>query len=234
MLTTATTVWIKSQMNTISEEGKGMRKNVNFREKEEQLKQQGIKKTRVRKRKEYLDYDYIENLSEENKQYLKKFSREYYGGNFDEVTLHSEEQKNELWNDNNRLNADIYGTAKSLNKLISIEDEIKYEFIIDNETSILDKLMDCETLSKTLGIPELDILFIMDAKRQLNEYFCKYKIPEQDMIDYFSKLNGNRFKNIYKITNIDHFFMRKHLMGIKRILTKNQVNPEILLKNLEV
>ena len=60
--------------------------------------------------KEFLDFDYLQSLSEEDLAYLTRFSEEFYGASFDQDPLHKKsEQRRELWREKYHRRGDIYG-----------------------------------------------------------------------------------------------------------------------------
>lgn len=80
-----------------------------------------IPKYNSRVRQEYLDYDYIDELSEEEKQYLDDFNKEWYCAS---VGKQADEGKNnrftkgkaavkERTDENNRRNNDLYGNVRN-------------------------------------------------------------------------------------------------------------------------
>jgi len=90
-------------------------------------------------RQEYLDYDYLDKLNQEELEWLADFNAEYLNAN---VGKQSEAKKNrfhttpELVKDctdrNNHRNACIYGKAKARNNLIELD---IYEQIEETENS---------------------------------------------------------------------------------------------------
>lgn len=79
-----------------------------------------------RVRQEYIDQDYIDKLSEEQKDYLNKFNGEYYGAAMDFVNLennlhNTKELKEDCTDRNNHQNNDVYGVAKAQNRINDIK-----------------------------------------------------------------------------------------------------------------
>jgi hypothetical protein len=76
----------------------------------------------VKNRNEYCDFDYVKKLNEEDRQFLKKFSREYYNSDFKhEQKLHNDTK---LWYDlNNARNRDLYCTKLVNDELFSMSEE---------------------------------------------------------------------------------------------------------------
>ena len=91
-----------------------------------EIKHPGLKKHyNSRIRQEYIDQDYIQDLNDEEKNFLSKFNEEYYGANLDfeklENNLHNTEELKKLCTDrNNAQNRCIYGIAKAGNKISDI------------------------------------------------------------------------------------------------------------------
>jgi hypothetical protein len=78
-------------------------------------------------RREYLDQDYIDKLSPEEKKWLSNFNEEWLGANFNhggEILHKKKEEKREIYNRNNSRNRDIIGQMNAQNKLIA-SDKIK-------------------------------------------------------------------------------------------------------------
>ena len=74
--------------------------------------------------KHYVDYDYLNDLSESELEFLAQFSDEYYGARFArETSLHSKEQRRELYSANNHRNRDVMSKRK-----LSVD---TYEFLTD-------------------------------------------------------------------------------------------------------
>lgn len=88
------------------------------------VKYPGLKKAyKSRTKHEYLDQDYINDLTPELKEYLSKFNDEFYGANLDfknlENNLHNTpELKKDCTDRNNANNRCVYSVAKARNKII--------------------------------------------------------------------------------------------------------------------
>lgn len=87
------------------------------------VKNPGLKKQyNSRVRQEYMDQDYIRDLTEEEKTFLNQFNEEYYGAKLDfqnlENNLHNnEELKKDCTDRNNARNRCAYGIAKAGNRI---------------------------------------------------------------------------------------------------------------------
>ncbi len=78
-------------------------------------------------RREYLDQDYIEKLSPDEKQWLSNFNEEWLGANFDhegELLHKTKEERREIYGRNNSRNRDLIGQMNAQNKLLAT-DKIK-------------------------------------------------------------------------------------------------------------
>jgi len=93
------------------------------------------KRVNSRVRQEVIDYDYIDKLSDEEKQWLNDFSSEYYGA---DVGKQADEGKNnrfikgrdkvkEIQDENNARNRDLFGRVRNkvgATKLLNYDDVI--------------------------------------------------------------------------------------------------------------
>lgn len=80
-----------------------------------------------RVRREFADQDYVNELSDEEREWLSKFNSEYYGaaitktkqGTVKKKHLHTKtEHAKEIYDNNNRRNNDLYGVTR-INGLLS-------------------------------------------------------------------------------------------------------------------
>lgn len=91
--------------------------------KRSQTKNPNLKKNlNSRVRQEYIDMDYVDKLDEKQKEFLNKFTGEFYGGAFDknendEYTddnlMKTDAERKEMWNNNNARNRCLYGKIKN-------------------------------------------------------------------------------------------------------------------------
>jgi hypothetical protein len=86
-------------------------------------------------RQEYIDYDYIHLLTDEQKSMLNQFTEEYYGASLDYENLennfhNTQDLKKDCTDRNNARNRCIYGIYKATNRLLPIT---TYTEIIDPE-----------------------------------------------------------------------------------------------------
>lgn len=67
--------------------------------------------------REYIDFDYVDQLSEDEKKWLHKFVEEYYCGKVkkdDRSALHhTDKLRKDCYNNNNRINRDVYSICCS-------------------------------------------------------------------------------------------------------------------------
>lgn len=76
---------------------------------------------------ELLDFDYIDKLSEKEKDFLNKFAEEYIHGSFEHTRkdLHkSKKAKRECYNRNNARNRDLYTVGRTNNWMTNIDTSI--------------------------------------------------------------------------------------------------------------
>ena len=81
----------------------------------------------TRTRRDYIDYDYAKELSKEEREWLAKFTDEYYGGAFrnDCTDIHkTDEQRKECYGRNNSAQRCIFNLAKQTEKLDEIIEAI--------------------------------------------------------------------------------------------------------------
>lgn len=94
-----------------------------------------MKQATNRIRREYLDQDYIDKLSDKEKQWLSNFNEEWLGANFNhegEVIHKKKAQKREIYNRNNARNRCVLSVSKARNAIIN-DEELKN--IMENEES---------------------------------------------------------------------------------------------------
>lgn len=110
----------------------------------------------LRTRTELIDFDYIDKLSDKEKQWLNKFTEEYVVASFKKErhkNLHKNKKlKKSIYDANNARNRCIYTKNKAQGKLEYIED-LKLageEQAIEIETELINKIDNEELLTKEL------------------------------------------------------------------------------------
>ena len=106
-----------------------------------------------RKRWEYLDFDYVDKLSEEEKKYLNDFYEEFLSGNFSHSgeKLHTSENweeidtlRKECYDRNNARNRCILSEAKALGKTAEIDaaeiDKVQRDSAVHAEDIVIEEL----------------------------------------------------------------------------------------------
>lgn len=79
------------------------------------------KRYNSRIRQEYIDQDYIDQLSDKEKEFLSNFNEEFYGGNFKHKgkKLHkSKKSKRTCYGRNNSQNRCVFGIGKAKGNLV--------------------------------------------------------------------------------------------------------------------
>lgn len=69
---------------------------------------------------EYLDYDYVTQLTDKEKEFLNKFSEEYYRAYFKKDAkkhLHKKKDRKSVYASNNARNRDLYSEARKKGQL---------------------------------------------------------------------------------------------------------------------
>lgn len=125
---------------------KGKRKKKTNRSK---AKYPGLEKRFTsRIRQEYLDYDYLDKLSDKDKEWLNNFTEEYLGANFKHPgkKMHKRKrEQRELYNNNNARNRCAYGTSKVTGSVINYDFNELHELIEGqqsvNETNYLEEAL---------------------------------------------------------------------------------------------
>ena len=95
-----------------------------------------------------IDQDYVESLSQSDKEWLAQFNNEYYGGKVkkgDTTALHNtDDLRQDCYRRNNLSNRDLL-SIKECSGLIEIDDSIKEELYNIDMDSYLDSLDNWET-----------------------------------------------------------------------------------------
>lgn len=111
-----------------------------MKKKRQQAKYPGLKKELYSKvKQQYFDIDYINTLSEEEKQWLNDFLNEYYGANLNESKerMHNTPTlRKDVFDRNNARNRDIYNVAITGGRLDHLDDALLIklqEFESDDE-----------------------------------------------------------------------------------------------------
>lgn len=89
------------------------------------------KKYQPRSKRKFIDYDYIDKLTEKEKEWLSKFTDEYYSSNVhlnDKKALHkSDKLRKDCYNRDNQIRRDVYAKEdfKQLVKKYFYSDELE-------------------------------------------------------------------------------------------------------------
>lgn len=62
----------------------------------------------TRGKRELIDIDYYDSLSEADQQYMLKFLREFYCGNFTGIPIHHDELRSDCYKRNYAMNNDFF------------------------------------------------------------------------------------------------------------------------------
>lgn len=121
------------------------------------------KKYNTKVRQELIDYDYLGKLSEEEKEWLNKFSEEYNSGSFKKTeagnystkNLHrSKKLRKDCYDRTNSRNRDVFSITKA-NDMLKDADKLNFHL---EEKSYRDA-----------GQVENDIIEIIDLNKELNK-----------------------------------------------------------------
>lgn len=91
------------------------------------------KKVNTKVRQELIDYDYLDKLSPEEKEWLNRFSEEFHGanflksknGNYSTKNIHrTKKQRKDCYDRNNARNRDVYSITKSNDMLKDVSTKL--------------------------------------------------------------------------------------------------------------
>jgi hypothetical protein len=102
-------------------------------------------KRMVANRREYVDYDYVGELDDKAKDFLNRFTEEYYIANFKhkgKAVSKSKKSKKDSYDRNNQRNRDLYSMAKVTGLLDNAPTKEYLQSKLDQEQ--LDKNSDIE------------------------------------------------------------------------------------------
>lgn len=108
------------------------------------------KRVNARTRHEYIDFDYVDKLSDKEKEWLSNFNEEFMSGNFQhkgKIFHKSKKSKRECYSRNNARNRDASAIAMATGHLQQLGDEshlenILHEKMITKHDAIEDVLID--------------------------------------------------------------------------------------------
>ncbi len=136
-----------------------------------------IKKFNSRIRQEYLDYDYLDKLNDEELAWLNKFTEEYLNASpvltednqlDPEANLHKDPKfKKETYDANNRRNADLYGNLRNKTDRFNNYKLVNYDNLIADIEDFMIKGVDPRGLENTY----IDFL----EKEQLATMMAEYE-----------------------------------------------------------
>ena len=111
-------------------------------------------KRMVSNRKEYVDYDYVGALDDKAKDFLNRFTEEYYIANFNhkgKAVSKSKKSKKDSYDRNNQRNSDLYSKAKVTGLLDNaptkeyLEHKLDGQNLRDNQEDIIIELLFSDT-----------------------------------------------------------------------------------------
>jgi hypothetical protein len=101
-----------------------------------------------------VDYDYRDQLSDEEKDWLDKFTDEYYcNGHTKKDSLHEESHKKELFDKTNAENRDLFGVSScsglitemsedEVDQLEESKESVQYRLKVNEQRQIMQELID--------------------------------------------------------------------------------------------
>lgn len=120
------------------------------------------KRFNSRTKHEYIDFDYVDKLTEDEKEWLNNFNEEYLGGNFQHSgkQLHkTKAAKRDCYNRNNARNRCAYSIAKARGKVTDEEGRPDTDLEMMNKESIVTYLK--EKIINGEMTPEKELLIQM-------------------------------------------------------------------------
>ena len=86
--------------------------------------------------REFLDFDYLDKLTEEEKAFLDDFSKGHYSADFRETKIFKDEAvRRKIYKTNNDRNADLVSFKKSMNDVVPIV-ELAIEATFDSQDAL--------------------------------------------------------------------------------------------------
>ncbi len=127
------------------------------------------KKYTTRIRQEFLDFDYIDQLSEKDKEWLNKYVEEELNTQFKndgtDFNITKEERK-KIYDRNNHQNSDLYGNLKNKDNKFSNKKLLNYDNIIGDIETHLSKQTDPTYIENTY----IDFIEGQEIEAMLREY----------------------------------------------------------------
>lgn len=124
---------------------------------------------------EYMDYDYLDKLSVVDKDFLDKFSREYYKGSFehdDRDLDNSPEAKKASYDSNNQRNRDLYGHLRNKPDRFNNQQLLSYESLANKSDAAksLENELNRERNPRQMEEAYVDLIEDGEIKVMLEEY----------------------------------------------------------------
>lgn len=144
-----------------------------------------------RVRQEYLDYDYLDQLNEEELAWLNKFTEEYLNASFkrDDTDIQLYEKYGKDSNDrNNSRNRDLYGNLKNKDNKFQNKKLLNYDNIISDIENDMSRELDPSYIENTyvefLEQKQLDVILqeydaAMELFSEVSEDLPLYPPPTQ-------------------------------------------------------
>lgn len=117
------------------------------RQKRQTKKYAGLSRDVNRKNlKEFIDFDYIDKLTDKEKDFLDRFCKEDYSADFshDRTITKSKKKRREIYRNNNKRNQDTFSYFNSFGKL----DELQENDIHNNPEDAIIRILDRFVLKK--------------------------------------------------------------------------------------
>lgn len=139
-----------------------------------------LKKNIPRVRQEYLDYDYLDQLNEKEKDWLNKFTEEYLNDSFkhDETDIQSYEKYGKDCNDmNNARNRCLYGALKNKANKFNNKKLVNYDNILTDIEEEMGKEIDPMRLEDAY-VEYLEFKQIESFLEEYDQAMATFREPE--------------------------------------------------------
>lgn len=152
-------------------------------------------KTNLKIRNDLYDFDYLNQLTDKEKEWLNNFSEEYNGADFrhNGKTLHKTKKlKSDCYNRNNARNRCVYGKAKAQGQVFdyALPDEQTYDGeealndIVDQSNGVMILIQD---LISKFNLPDTQ-----DVKDNMYQLFVKYNFSLDKVNTFLMKRVHNK------------------------------------------
>ena len=151
------------------------------------------KNLNLKRRQELIDFDYLDKLSDEEKEWLNKFMGEYMSASFPKQTvtkkdgsvyaryaptnLHKKEHRCDVYNQNNARNRDIYAKKTSTNGMEFFDEATLDNLREKDSVTSIDQLENA-IIQKNLFEADIELY-----KIEIKDYLKSIKNPKERQLE---------------------------------------------------